>query len=256
MKIQKIALMAIAVIAIGIFALPSTVSLFSGQHSWYDLGASIEGASGRNNVPCEKCHQDIADEMKSGENGVHRDLTCAMCHRAPFTGYTYARGHYEQGTLGTQPPRPGEEAHAASAIACMDCHGSKDGDHTSDREYVGWCYQTCHKSGTGAYVPGTDYKPDFIAGGFGLTPFNSDNGNEATHKQFVLNAMDDSLMEGANEACIACHTKIGVNITWTKNEYMEFTAIDDGTGNWTIPNFTAGGENVTHVNSSNEWTNP
>jgi len=33
--------MAIAVIAIGIFALPSTVSLFSGQHSWYDLGASI-----------------------------------------------------------------------------------------------------------------------------------------------------------------------------------------------------------------------
>ncbi|MCK4735906.1 MAG: hypothetical protein KAT65_25855, partial [Methanophagales archaeon] len=95
-----------------------------------------------------------------------------------------------------------------------------------------------------------------IAGGFGLTPFNSDNGNEATHKQFVLNAMDDSLMEGANEACIACHTKIGVNITWTKNEYMEFTAIDDGMGNWTIPNFTAGGENVTHVNSSNEWTNP
>jgi len=59
----------------------------------------------------------------------------------------------------------------------------------------------------GAYVPGTDYKPDFIAGGFGLTLFNSDNGTEATHKQFVLDAMDDSLREGANEACIACHTR-------------------------------------------------
>ena len=255
MDSKRIALLTVAIVAIGIFALPGTVSLFSGQHSWYDLGASIEGASGRNNVPCEKCHQDIADEMISGENGVHRDLTCAMCHRAPFTGYTYARGHYNIEST-NYDSTPGEEAHAASAIACMDCHGSKDGDHTSDREYVGWCYQTCHKSGTGAYVPGTGYKPDFIAGWFGLTPFNSDNGNEATHKKFVLDAMNESLMEGANEACIACHTKIGVNITWTKNEYMEFTAIDDGTGNWTIPNFTAGGENVTHVNSSNEWTNP
>ncbi len=27
------------------------------------------------------CHADIEDEMTSGENDVHRDLTCAMCHR-------------------------------------------------------------------------------------------------------------------------------------------------------------------------------
>lgn len=26
-----------------------------------------------------QCHADIEDEMASGENGVHRDLTCAMC---------------------------------------------------------------------------------------------------------------------------------------------------------------------------------
>ena len=144
--------------------------------------------------------------MESGGNGVHLDLSCAMCHREPFTGYTYVRGHYNIGST-NYDSTPGEEAHAASVIACMDCHGSKDGDHTSDREYGRWCYRACHKSGTGAYVPGTDYKPDFIAGGFGLTPFNSDNGTEATHKQFVLDAMDDSLREGANEACIACHTR-------------------------------------------------
>jgi len=35
-------LMGVAVVAMGIFALPGTVSLFSGQHSWYGLGASIE----------------------------------------------------------------------------------------------------------------------------------------------------------------------------------------------------------------------
>jgi hypothetical protein len=268
MDSKRIALMVIAVVAIGIFALPSTVSLFSGQHSWYDLGASIESASGRNNVPCEKCHADIADEM-GGENGAHRNLTCAMCHRTPLntiynptsghyepeSSITYARGHYNIGSK-VYDPTLGEEAHAASVVECMDCHGSKDKFHMTEREYVGWCYQTCHKSGTGSVVPGTDYKPDFIAGGFGLTPFNSDNGTKAAHKKFVLDAIENPLMEGANEACITCHTRIGVNITWTKNEYMEFTTIKDESGNWTIPGFTAGGTNITYVNSSNEWTNP
>jgi len=85
MKSQKIVLGTIAVVAMGIFALPSTVSLFSGQHSWYDLSAET------NDVPCDKCHGDIEDEMVSDENGVHRNLTCAMCHRTPFNNYTYGR---------------------------------------------------------------------------------------------------------------------------------------------------------------------
>jgi len=85
---------------------------------------------------------------------------------------------------------------------------------------------------------------------------DTDTGERAAHKKFVLDAMNESLMAGANEACIACHTRIGVNITWTKNVYMEFTAEEDEFGNWTITGFTAGGENVTQVNSPNEWTNP
>jgi hypothetical protein len=247
MNSQKIVLMAVAVIAIGIFALPSTVSLFSGQHSWYDLSESVDGVSGVNNVPCEKCHADIADEMISGDNGVHGDLTCAMCHRTPFTNYTYARGHYSIGSTGYDTT-PGKEAHAASVVECMDCHGGTgDGgtNHWSDREYVGRCWTDCHGP------------LDLTAGGFGLTPRSYDTGTKAAHKQFVLDAKDNSsLMEGANEACIACHTRVGVNITWTKNEYLEFTATENAAGNWTIASFTAGGENVTQVNSSNTWTNP
>jgi len=54
---NKIVLILIAVVAMGIFALPSTVSLFSGQHTWYDISGIP------NDVPCEKCHAEIAGEM-------------------------------------------------------------------------------------------------------------------------------------------------------------------------------------------------
>jgi len=69
MNSNKVALMVIAVVAIGIFALPSTVSLFSGQHTWYNLNDT------GSQVPCEKCHADIDDEMISTDNGVHRNLS-------------------------------------------------------------------------------------------------------------------------------------------------------------------------------------
>ncbi|HID20578.1 MAG TPA: hypothetical protein EYP28_06560 [Methanophagales archaeon] len=68
--------------------------------------------------------------------------------------------------------------------------------------------------------------------------------------------MNETLMEGANEACVSCHTRIGVNITWTKNENLDFTASEDENGIWTISGYAASGENVTQVYTSNTWTNP
>ncbi|MGB2728470.1 MAG: hypothetical protein WBD09_08330, partial [Halobacteriota archaeon] len=119
---KGITLFAIAVVAIGTFALPNTVSLFSGQHTWYDLGPK------GNDVPCEKCHADIAEEMDAlegphtGETGYGR-FECEYCHRifsvwrrnSTFENYTYASG---DGT----GAEPGVEAHAASTVACMYCH--------------------------------------------------------------------------------------------------------------------------------------
>ncbi|KAF5438041.1 Cytochrome c7 [Candidatus Methanophagaceae archaeon] len=236
MESKKVALLAIAVVAVGIFALPSTVSLLSGQHTWYGLSA------GPNDVPCEKCHQDIADEMISGDNGAHRNLTCSMCHRTLFNNYTYGSGQGDGST-------PGKEAHAAAVIQCMDCHGilsdSGTWNHWSYPEYAS-C-DKCHWSG--GY-------PDFIsAGGFGLGTTLDDTGERAAHKDFVNNSINESLMEGANEACIACHTRIGVNITWTKNTVLEFSAVEDDLGNWTLTDFQATGDNETNTNYKNNWTN-
>jgi len=226
MKNQKIVLLTVAVIAIGIFALPGTISLFSGQHTWYDLSAS------GNDVPCEKCHADIGEEMVS--TGAHLNVKCEGCHR------TDARVGYAVDGYGDV--EPGQGAHAASTQECMVCHGGGNFTHYYIKDTCGDCH------GTPWIAP--------AAGGFNLTGDSEDTGEKAAHLQFVHDSMDEPLMEGANEACIACHTHVGVNITWTKRVYMEFNAIEDGAGNWTIPGFAAGGTNITQVNTSNSWTNP
>lgn len=253
MKVNKIVLMIVAVVAVGIFVLPSTVSLFSGQHTWYDL--SISG--GGNDVPCEKCHVGIGEEMQSGgDNGAHEGLTCSVCHRSASTGIIYARGSYGSGSGpgpgGYQSATPGEGAHAASTVECMDCHGAYDPKPTKrqhDPEYVGNC-NNCHH--------GPKEAGCLAAGGFGLTPWKStwDTGNKSAHLKFVLDTIDEPLKDGANEACIACHTRIAVDIKWTKKEDLNFHASEDGYGVWTISDLQASGENVKQVNTSNGWTNP
>jgi hypothetical protein len=229
MKSKGIVLLAVAIVAIGIFALPSSVSLFSGQHTWYDL--SGDG----NDVPCEKCHAEIKDEMISIDNGVHETVKCEGCHR------TDARVGYALDDEGAV--YPGQGAHAASTQECMICHGGGNFTH----EYI-----SC--SGTSSACHGVPFIAP-RAGGFGLTEDAADTGEKAAHLPFVDDSIDDPLMKGANEACISCHTRIGVEITWTKNENLEFDATEDGYGIWAISAFAAGGSNVTYVNTNNTWTN-
>jgi len=261
---KGITLLAIAVVAIGTFALPNTVSLFSGQHAWYDL--SGQG----NDVPCEKCHADVAEEL--GNSGPHVDMKCWYCHRtANLTGYTYASG---DGTAST----PGEEAHAASTVECMECHEGfgiecmdchwgpppwGGGKHPIEwqNEPCGNCHEVLPPKYKHPVVPGK-----LEAGGFNLTINSSDTGTAAAHKAFVDGAIANSdLMEGANEACIACHTHIPVKINWKHAYNIEFNATyDEGvtfppthfntsnySANGTAPNIESygnhsGGANVSH----------
>ena len=252
-------LLAVAVIALGIFALPSTVSLFSGQHTWYDL-------TGNKSVPCEKCHADIAEEMNAlagphtGETGFQR-MKCSFCHRTfPIEdtegddiNQTYKNYEYTYGSVGdaVTDVTPGKESHAASTVPCMYCHSGYEyghatmgypdystTDHTTDFVPCTNCHGVVHG---GVFYNSSDKETNEClmchgnrdtdriyeippAGGFGLTVENNDTGELAAHKTFVMNSINNTDMEDANEACIACHTHIPVKINWTHRYSLEFNA--------------------------------
>ena len=238
MNLAKFLLITIILVATGLVVLPNTVSLFAGQHYWYNLS----GAG--NDVPCKKCHADIAEEMKAhigphtGETGYVFD--CELCHRAGgFNGITFASvsGSYTSVT-------PGVQAHAASVVRCMDCHGAYDNpNHVSYYLSIGaqTCYE-CHGN------PGVFSKDYVIAGGFGLTSYPGDTGAYAAHLAFVREAINNSTLRGENEACIACHTAVPVKINWTHARVIEFNVtlgnpITTSTGqhNWSVTNWKSNG---------------
>ena len=104
----KIVLLMIAVVAVGMFALPSTLALYSGQHEF------VDGA----NVSCDKCHASASVTWSGGPgnelvNGTaHEALGCQDCHNAANTTKV-------QGT----------DYHAATAmgVTCTGCHSTGTG---------------------------------------------------------------------------------------------------------------------------------
>ncbi len=191
-KIPKIIIIIITFSATGILVLPSTASLFAGQHLWYDL--SGQG----NDVPCGKCHADVCDELMSS---YHRDIGCA-CHRADVN-ITYAEVNGSTVTAGKQ-------AHAASTVACMLCHQYNGQQAIRDIE-----------------IPPASLQNMSFAGGFeGMNPYSpynytdpnvSDAGICEAHNSFVRGAIvakNSTLLPDSSEACVACHMKIDVTINF------------------------------------------
>ena len=226
-------LLILAITSVISFTMAQTASIFAGQHVWYNLSAN------GSDVPCEKCHADVAAEMNvltgphTGETG-YGQFKCEYCHRFPpiwrrnqtFENYTYA-------SVSGSDVIPGKEAHAASTVPCMYCHsGDKYGvRHTNYATDDCWsCHQNssqnpngrpahegkytnsedCRRCHANAHTGDVYYIPP--AGGFNLTTNASDTGKNASHISFVLSAIENETMEDANEACIACHTKMSVEI--------------------------------------------
>jgi len=204
---NKLILIGIAIAAIGLVALPQTLALFSGQHNWYDISPA------GNQVPCQKCHADIAIEMSIGDgttaNGIHRSIGCESCHIKALT---------DQGSTIGGPIT--NDIHAAASPACLDCH---DGSGAGDARSIL-------------------------------------NGSEEVHKPFAKQANDSLLLKGSNEACIACHTHVAVQINWTRAYMISFSATENantGTHDWIVDNFAAEGTAVirTYGNQSGERVN-
>lgn len=103
--------------------------------------------------------------------------------------------------------------HAAAAPMCLDCHG-----------------------GSG---PGGDARSIV-------------SGPEEVHKPFIreANTTQNSMLKGANEACIGCHTHVAVDINWTKAYMMSFNVTEfvstNATGitthDWNVGNFSVKGK--------------
>ena len=161
---SKIIYLGIAIVAIGLIALPETLSLFAGQHNWYAIDQAQGSATGQYGIPCEKCHADVATQMSSMAPGAAHStgITCESCHIVS----QLAQG----ATVGGD-----KQIHAATSPECMDCH---------DGAYVG-------------------------------APKVSFSEMEA-HRAYINASEESTLMAGANEACVSCHTHVAVDITWSK----------------------------------------
>ena len=137
---QKALLLIIAFTALGIAVLPQTVSMFAGQHYWYNLSSSPGEEDFGGQVPCEKCHADVADEMSqlitihSGETGYGR-FECEYCHRTfwfeesdDVNQTIYNKYYYTFATIKQSYANyePGKEAHAATTVPCMYCHSGAE----------------------------------------------------------------------------------------------------------------------------------
>jgi hypothetical protein len=188
-----------------------------------------------------KCHGDIAAEMDDHTlNGVHRNLSSPTCDCHRVNTSTTRLGTGVADGDGAGDSEPGTTSHAAETIACMVCH-----EHGNEVNYpfAGGFNQTVVYDGIDSSLQRYWYNS------------TTSTGERAAHNDFIREAINDSLMTDSNEACIACHTRIGVNITWRKSTVMHFDASEDHNGTWKLSNFEAHGYNYTTSTANNTWTN-
>lgn len=200
---SKILLLSIAVISVGLFAMPSTLSLFVGQHTFYT----------GENVSCQKCHQDIFDEMTSGASQVHKAAIftssgttpgCQGCHRTNTSAITGipVNGTYTTSTY-TLNVTTNPNAHSAVTLECVACHTGVPAELTgSDEAHTIYYYRSLY------------------------------NPNQTLNPGTVQNQSNVTL-KGANTACVGCHTHVAVNISWTRRPGYNMT-VDSSTGSWTL----------------------
>lgn len=228
---SKILVLSIGVIAVGLFALPSTMSLFSGQHTFY-AGA---------NVTCAKCHQDIADELTSTQNQVHRTKSdCSGCHKTRTgtgSGANVTNNSWRLSGGGTVVFK----AHAAVTVECLACHGK---DLNNKTWGVAQQIQSASEAHRTFYWQSVSDKE---VGDINMTSIGIAQGQGA----YVWNTGANQTvikLKGSNTACVGCHTHAYVNITWRRSDGYSVIA-NTTSGAFVLSNWAASSnvvENTTH----------
>jgi hypothetical protein len=226
----KIFLLSAAVVAIGLFALPATVSMFAGQHAWYD--PKDQG------IPCEKCHWLEYEEMRGVtdetghvphmyKNGTTHYFDCEECHNVTMNIDYY----HHTGDVGEHTP-----AHAATTLSCLDCHGGTLYGNLSmanDEFFDIPMHQLWQKYGlkNNHWMSCDKCHRDLPGRTFIENVDTELTNNRSAHKAFYLAMKDEETgLSDTNEACLGCHSRTGVNITWTRNSYVSYHVTCDKSG--------------------------
>jgi hypothetical protein len=256
---SKIILLSFAVVAVGLFALPSTMSLFSGQHTWYDV----------EDIKCQKCHQDIYEELQNSayHGGFETSYgnACGRCH-VSTASYNSTGGFNTFNKTGANlskqqwiayksrstaiTGRVNFTAHAAITVECLACHGTSNLTQGSNSPLNLMADQEAHRPFYYASVSNkavgdinyTSLKAAGIINPAGNVPqWYSTSGNQTVVQ-----------LKGTNAACIGCHTHATVNITWNRAIGYEMDANVSNAG-WVV-NFTGVSTSTNTTHTSGDGT--
>lgn len=192
---HKIFLLTVAVAAVGLFAMPNTLSLFAGQHTFYNGSA----------VNCGKCHQDIIEEatQNAGTDAPHHTIfdntgraQCEVCHTTgSMTNIPTGKDGTGGFTYGSQSLNVtnNTKAHAAVKVECVSCHTQVPSEITGEDATHGPYYNASNSSTNGF-----------------------------------------TILKGSNEACVGCHTHIMINVTWSRSIGYDMTVDESTSGTYVI----------------------
>jgi hypothetical protein len=172
---------------------------------------------------------------------------------------------YNLTNAGSKAVNPGASYHAASLVSCMECHGGEEplGHYTRVADNAGPTAASkicsdCHYGGGGKEANGSQWR-QLEAGGFGLTGKNNDTGAVEAHKAWVNNDVGVGRFDGPvgaanNDACIACHTHVAIDINFKKGYKLELNADESPTGDYIVSNSAVKGTVAISVYGNSEGT--
>ncbi len=197
---MRLTILALGLAVVIVMIMPQAVAKFTGQHQF------VNGSS----VNCGKCHPDIVSEYNSDINQPHRsiNLACIDCHIGttdPFLGRVKWSEVY---TLTGEEYYKGIQFHGAALVECLWCH--------TNNTYI---------------TAGADINAEFNSS-------KIEAHRPLYYRTKNASGVDTSdLLQGANEACVSCHTH-AANVTIIEpSQHLNITASSTNCTGW-YPGFT------------------